>query len=274
MHIKTGSMDSIVDLRATAVSGVGAATSWSVLKSADEAYPLPGLVGPLCVMEAVHEPAQPARRDFIIQVAQAFVGVGGAITIWPFLDQMNPNKATPGPEVKEVDLSAIRLGQTISVQWRGMPIFIRHRTPEETRMARSVRLTELPDGFARNAALPAKAPADDANRTKEGHDNWLVVVGMCTHMGCLLKSQEAGSAAATGEGWVCPCHAARFDLSGRVVSGPARSNLPVPPYQFLSGNRIPPWLSLVSDDARVGRWALCGKVQNSPSDFCAPWTEG
>jgi ubiquinol-cytochrome c reductase iron-sulfur subunit len=189
-------------------------------------------------MAEIPQPAEPDRRDFIVLAAQAFVGVGGAIALWPFIDQMNPNKGTPPPDVKEVDLSSIPPGQTIAVQWRGSPIVIRHRTPEEVGMARSVRLSELPDRYARNEALPGKAPAEDANRTKDGHERWLVVVGVCTHMGCLLKSNEVAAARATGEGWVCPCHAARFDLSGRVVSGPARTNLPVPPYAFLSPTRI------------------------------------
>ena len=113
-----------------------------------------------------------------------------------------------------------------------------HRTPEEVRMARSARLAELPDRYARNHAFTKNAPAEDDNRTKDGHESWLVVVGVCTHMGCLLKSNEAAAARATGAGWVCPCHAARFDLSGRVVSGPARTNLPVPPYTFLSAAQI------------------------------------
>src|SRR5947207_8709207 len=119
-----------------------------------------------------------------------------------------------------------------------MPILIRNRTPEEVQLARSSSLSELPDRLARNEALPKMATADDANRTKEGYENWLVVVGVCTHMGCLLRSQEGASAVATGEGWLCPCHAARFDLSGRVVGGPARTNLPVPRYTFLTATRI------------------------------------
>ena len=181
---------------------------------------------------------EPARRDFIIHAAQTFVGVGSAMAIWPFVDQMNPNRGTPGPEVKDVDLRPIRLGETISVQWRGMPILVRNRTPEEVHIARRVSVSGLPDPLARNEALPKAARADDRNRTKEGHDNWLVVVGVCTHMGCNLRSQDSGSAAATGEGWVCPCHAARFDLSGRVVGGPARTNLAVPRYNFVTATRI------------------------------------
>ena len=189
-------------------------------------------------MAEAQNPAQPARRDFIVQAAHAFVGAGGAMTIWPFIDQMNPNRATPLPEVRDVDLSPIQPGQTISVQWKGAPVFIRHRTPEEARIARSTPLSDLPDRFARNEGLPKNTSADDANRTKQGHDNWLVVVGLCTHLGCVLKSQEAAAAVTTGEGWVCPCHAARFDLSGRVRAGPARTNLTVPPYEFLTASRI------------------------------------
>ena len=180
----------------------------------------------------------PARRDVIAQFAQAFVSVGSAIVLWPLIDQMNPNPATPPPQVRDVDLAAIEPGQTVSVSWRGMPICIRNRTPEEVRMARSTRVADLPDHFARNALLPASASAEDANRVKPGHDNWLVVVGLCTHMGCLLKSQSTVVSAPTGEGWFCPCHAARFDLSGRVRSGPARTNLAVPPYQFPAATRL------------------------------------
>jgi ubiquinol-cytochrome c reductase iron-sulfur subunit len=190
------------------------------------------------VMAGIDQAAQPARRDFIVQTAQAFVGVGTAAVLWPFVAQMNPNKGSPPPEVKEVDLTSIQPGQMITVQWRGAPILIRHRTPEEVAIARIARASQLPDRFARNDALPSNAPADDVNRTKVGHDNWLVVVGLCTHMGCFLKSHGPAATLATGEGWLCPCHAARFDLSGRVVSGPARTNLPVPPYIFISDNRI------------------------------------
>jgi ubiquinol-cytochrome c reductase iron-sulfur subunit len=189
-------------------------------------------------MAETHQPALAARRDFIFQVAQAFAGVGSAAALWPFIAQMNPNNATSPPEVKEVDLSSIQPGKTMTLQWRNTPILIRHRTAEEVRMARSVRASELPDRLARNETLPKNAPAEDGNRTKVGHDSWLVVVGLCTHLGCLLQSEEAAAGRATGEGWVCPCHAARFDLSGRVVSGPARTNLPVPPYTFLSATRI------------------------------------
>jgi ubiquinol-cytochrome c reductase iron-sulfur subunit len=177
----------------------------------------------------------PARRDFIVSTAAAFAAVGGAASLWPFLAQMNPNKGTPPPEVADVDLAPIRPGQTVTVMWRRLPIFIRHRTRAEVELARSTPLGDLPDGRARNAMLPDRAPAHDSNRTIEGHDNWLVVVGLCTHLGCLLKAGQPGEA---NEAWFCPCHAARYDLSGRVRAGPARTNLPVPPYRFLSETKI------------------------------------
>jgi len=179
-----------------------------------------------------------ARRDFIVQAAYAFVGVGSAMALWPFIDQMNPNPTTPPPEVKDVDLTTIQPGQTIMVRWRGLPILVRHRTPEDVRIARGAPLSHLVDRSARNEALPKGASADDSNRTQEGHESWLVVVGLCTHLGCLLGPKDAAAAVATGEGWICSCHAARFDLSGRVVGGPARTNLPVPPYRFISPTRI------------------------------------
>jgi ubiquinol-cytochrome c reductase iron-sulfur subunit len=180
----------------------------------------------------------PARRDFIVLTAAAFVAVGGAASLWPFVAQMNPNKGTPPSEVADVDLAQIRPGQTITVTWRRLPIFVRHRTRAEMDLARSTALVDLPDRLARNEMLPEKALAHDANRTIEGHDNWLVVVGVCTHLGCLLMSRQPGATVSADEGWFCPCHAARFDLSGRVRSGPARTNLPVPPYRFLSATKI------------------------------------
>ena len=148
-----------------------------------------------------------ARRDFIVQAAHAFAGVGCAATLWPFIDQMNPTKGTPPPETRDVDLSPIEPGQTKTVAWRGLPVSMRHRAPEEVRGARNVTMSELSDAFARNEALPRNAPASDVNRAKAGHERWLVVVSLCTHLGCLLKA-AVRDAAALAEGWFCPCHAA------------------------------------------------------------------
>lgn len=184
------------------------------------------------------ETRQPCRRDFIVQAAGTFAAVGSAVALWPFVDQMNPHRGTPPPPVTEVDLAPIQPGQAITVLWRGAPIFIRNRTREEVQEARSVSLSHLPDPLARNAALPARTPADDRNRSIAGHENWLVVVGLCTHLGCLLKSSEQAGRRASEEAWFCPCHAARFDVSGRVRGGPARTNLPVPRYQFLTPSKL------------------------------------
>jgi ubiquinol-cytochrome c reductase iron-sulfur subunit len=121
------------------------------------------------------------------------------------------------------------------LRWSGAPFFVRHRTPAEVREVRGTSLVNLPDRLARNAMLPETAPAIDSNRTKEGHEKWLVVSGSCTHLGCALSEPTTDT---PGEVWFCRCHAARFDASGRVRSGPARTNLPVPRYQFLSGSKI------------------------------------
>jgi ubiquinol-cytochrome c reductase iron-sulfur subunit len=180
----------------------------------------------------------PARRDFIVQLACAFAGAGGVAALWPLIDQMSPNPATPPPEVTDVDLAPIEPGQAVTVRWRGLPIVVRHRMPEEVHIARSTPVAHLRDRLARNEALPRSTPADDANRTKAGHESWLVVVAICTHLGCQVRSQGSAEAVTTDEGWFCPCHAARFDLSGRVRSGPAPTNLAVPPYRFLSATRL------------------------------------
>ena len=150
---------------------------------------------------------------------------------------MNPHKGTSPPETRDVDLGLIEPGQMKTIAWRGLPVAIRSRTPDEVRGARNVTMSELPDALARNEALPKNAPASDANRTKAGHEQWLVVVSLCTHLGCRL-TRTGREALTTSEGWFCPCHAARFDLSGRVRGGPARTNLPGPRYEFVSPTKI------------------------------------
>lgn len=181
--------------------------------------------------------ARPHRRDFISLANCAFIGVGVASSCWPLMAHMNPHRGTPAREAVDVDLTSVRFGQTINVSWRGKPISIRHRTPAEVELMRNVDMRDVRDPFARNEALSETAPASDANRTQEGHENWVAVVSVCTHMGCLLRPAHCSEVAA-GEGWICPCHAARFDLSGRVRAGPALTNLPVPPYRFLTPTRI------------------------------------
>jgi ubiquinol-cytochrome c reductase iron-sulfur subunit len=179
----------------------------------------------------------PVRRDFIVQAALSYAGVGSAVALWPFLHQMNPHSATPALNITEVDLAPIGPGEAITVMWKGNPVIVRHRTVEEVLRARAVSVHVLHDTLARNDALPKRALATDDNRTKHGHEQWLVVIGLCTHLGCRLQPATV-TGADDDEGWFCPCHAARFDVSGRVRGGPARTNLAVPPYRFLSPSRI------------------------------------
>jgi ubiquinol-cytochrome c reductase iron-sulfur subunit len=181
-----------------------------------------------------NSPSAPTRRDFLFVATGSMAAVGGALATWPLIAQMNPAAGiTPGTVL--VDLAPIRPGQAIMVAWRGQPVVIRHRTPDEIALARNTAPNDLPDPYARNAALPEKAPATDANRTIARQPQWLVVIGRCTHLGCLLIGRDLPDGV---EGWFCPCHAARFDLSGRVRGGPARTNLEVPPWRFVGANRI------------------------------------
>jgi ubiquinol-cytochrome c reductase iron-sulfur subunit len=173
-----------------------------------------------------------SRRDFLSVCTGCFATAGAACTTWPFVAQLAPSRAVAAESIA-VDLPAIRPGQSITIAWRQQPIIIRHRTAEEIAIAGNGSIESLPDPLARNATLPSDTRALDANRTRAGRPEWLVVVGICTHLGCRLGA-AMGRDVTSGVGWFCPCHAARFDLSGRVRSGPARTNLPIPPYRFLA----------------------------------------
>lgn len=162
------------------------------------------------------------RRDFIVLTAQAMAAVGGAAVIWPFIDSMNPAADTLALSSTELDLSPIAEGQAITIKWRGKPVFIRHRTADEVKEAQSVEMKDLPD------------PQPDAERVKQGKEQWLVMVGVCTHLGCVPLGNRSGDY----HGWFCPCHGSHYDTSGRIRKGPAPTNLAVPPYAFLSDNRI------------------------------------
>jgi ubiquinol-cytochrome c reductase iron-sulfur subunit len=187
---------------------------------------------------AAHGAEEHTRRDFIVIAAQAFVGVGAALALWPFIHQMNPDASTQALASTEVDLAPIKEGQAITVLWRGKPVFIRNRTPEEIEKAKAVKLSELSDTSARNDDLPEKAPATDVNRTKNGHENWLVLVGICTHLGCIPKGQSMSDSRGDYGGWFCPCHGSHYDTAGRIRKGPAPRNLEVPPYEFVSATKI------------------------------------
>ena len=164
-----------------------------------------------------NQPTDETRRDFLVLTAQAMAGIGAAACVWPLIDQMNPSADVLALASTEVDLSPIAEGQEIKVMWRGKPVFIRHRTAKEIEEAKDVKLDDLPD------------PQPDSARVKEGKEQWLVMVGVCTHLGCVPLGH-----AGEHDGWFCPCHGSHYDASGRIHAGPAPLNLPVPPYEFVS----------------------------------------
>ncbi|MCB1510419.1 MAG: ubiquinol-cytochrome c reductase iron-sulfur subunit [Hyphomicrobiaceae bacterium] len=166
------------------------------------------------------------RRDFLTLAGPAFFAVGGAVTLWPFIAQMNPDAGAQALASIDVDLAPVKKGQAITVLWRGKPVFIRNRSEDEVAAAKKVPLADLPD------------PQTDQQRTKKGHENWLVTVGICTHLGCIPKGQSLGDAKGDYGGWFCPCHGSHYDTAGRIRKGPAPRNLEVPPYEFVSATKI------------------------------------
>jgi ubiquinol-cytochrome c reductase iron-sulfur subunit len=169
---------------------------------------------------------EPTRRDFLTLAGPAFFAVGGAATLWPFIHQMNPDAGALALSSVEVNLAPVKEGQAITIMWRGKPVFIRNRTKKEIDEALAVKLADLPD------------PATDAERTKAGHEKWLVLVGVCTHLGCIPKGQALGDVRGDYDGWFCPCHGSHYDTAGRIRKGPAPRNLVVPPYEFKSDTQI------------------------------------
>jgi ubiquinol-cytochrome c reductase iron-sulfur subunit len=180
----------------------------------------------------------PSRRDVILIGAGAFAAIGGAAVLWPLLDQMNPDASTLSLASTEVDIAPIEEGQAITVMWRGKPIFIRHRTAKEIEEAKDVKLDKLIDPLARNANLPEDAPATDANRAASEREPWLVMIGICTHLGCIPKGQAVGDYKGEFGGWFCPCHGSQYDTAGRIRIGPAPQNMYIPPYAFSSDTKI------------------------------------
>ncbi|HZF74437.1 MAG TPA: ubiquinol-cytochrome c reductase iron-sulfur subunit [Acetobacteraceae bacterium] len=164
------------------------------------------------------------RRDFLKLTTGAFAVVGVGVVAWPFVHSMNPSRDVLALASTEVDLTPIAAGQAVTVMWRGKPVFVRHRTPEEIQLARSVPLSELKD------------PAPDQSRVKR--DQWLVVLGVCTHLGCVPLGQKPTDARGNFNGWFCPCHGSHYDTSGRIRLGPAPTNLAVPEYNFTSDTQI------------------------------------
>ena len=188
---------------------------------------------------------EPTRRDFLYIATGMFAGLGVAGVAWPFIDQMNPDASAKALASIEVDVKDLKPGQLMTVLWRGKPVFIRHRTEEEVKRARQARAKDLKDGNefkdpdARNAMQPPGTLAVDENRTLPGKEDWLVLIGVCTHLGCIPKDQWLGNEGNSDfEGWFCPCHGSHYDISGRIRKGPAPRNLAVPKYAFISDTVI------------------------------------
>lgn len=181
--------------------------------------------------EAVGEPT---RRDFLYLTTGMAGAVGAVSVAWPFIDQMRPDASTLALASIEVNVAALQSGMSLTVKWRGKPVFIRNRTPEEVTAAAAVPLDQLKDPVARNANLPADAQATGADRSGgQGKENWIVMIGSCTHLGCVPLGQS-------GEynGWFCPCHGSVYDTAGRIRKGPAPQNLAIPAFKFTSDTVI------------------------------------
>lgn len=176
---------------------------------------------------------EPTRRDFLYIATGAVGVVGGALVAWPLVDQMNPDQAALALATIEVDISSIETGQSLTVKWRGKPVFIRNRTEKEINDAKAVPLSDLKDPVARNDNLNAAAPAADENRAAVGKENWLVQLGVCTHLGCVPLGEQGPYG-----GWFCPCHGSVYDTAGRIRQGPAPENLLIPKYEFTSDTTI------------------------------------
>lgn len=180
---------------------------------------------------ATNETAEPTRRDFLYIATGAVGAVGVAFAAWPFIHQMNPDAAALALASTEVDISSLEEGQSITVNWRGKPVFIRYRTEAEIEAAKKVKVDELPDQDARNANLGDDATASDQNRGVKGKEHLIVMIGTCTHLGCVPLGL-----AGEFKGWFCPCHGSHYDTAGRIRKGPAPENMPIPPFQFLDDN--------------------------------------
>tara|TARA_B100001121_G_scaffold119330_1_gene104770 strand:- start:968 stop:1543 length:576 start_codon:yes stop_codon:yes gene_type:complete len=184
------------------------------------------------------DPKEPSRRDFIFLATGAFAAAGVVGVAWPLVHQMNPDATALALSKIEVDISQLDRGQAITVKWRGKPVFIRRRTDEEIQMASRVDVNSLPDKNARNYNLSSDSSATDANRSLDESKEWLVMVGVCTHLGCVPKGQSLGDTKGDFGGWYCPCHGSHYDTAGRIRKGPAAKNLDIPMAEFINQNVI------------------------------------
>ena len=164
------------------------------------------------------------RREFLYLAAGAITAVGAAGVAWPFINSLNPSADVLALASTEVDLSQIEVGQSVTVTWRGKPVFIRHRTEDEILAAEADNTAEMVD------------PQTDESRVEK--PQWLILVGVCTHLGCVPLGQKTGESRGEFGGWFCPCHGSHYDTSGCIRKGPAPLNLLVPEYEFLNDTNV------------------------------------
>lgn len=175
-------------------------------------------------MAHAHDLPDSGRRDFLLYATAALGAAGAAVSLWPFVHSMNPAADILALSTTEVDLAPIAVGQAVTAMWQGKPVFIRHRTAGEIDAARAVPPESLPD------------PAADGDRVTR--PEWLVVIGICTHLGCVPLGQKASDPRGQFAGYFCPCHGSHYDTAGRIRKGPAPRNLDIPPHRFLDGGRL------------------------------------
>ena len=184
------------------------------------------------------------RRDFLMIATGAVAGVGGALALWPFISQMSPDAAVLAMASIEVDLAPIAEGQSVTLKWRGNPVFVRHRTKPEIEASKAVTMADLKDPVSRNDNINGVGDATDANRVIAGKEQYLIMMGVCTHLGCVPDGANPNREFAVVEGnaktggWFCPCHGSQYDTAGRIRKGPAPENLEVPIYKYLSDTKI------------------------------------
>lgn len=181
-------------------------------------------VGQSAAVEA--GPGEPRRRDFLYVATAAFAGAGVLPVAWSLVDQMNPSADVLALASIDLDLAAVQPGQAIKASWRGKPVFARHLTPDEMAAARKVDVSTLRD------------PQKLEDRTKPGNEQWLITLGVCTHLGCVPLGAAEGEVKGDFGGYFCPCHGSHYDTAARIRKGPAPKNLEVPPYQFRSPTSV------------------------------------
>jgi ubiquinol-cytochrome c reductase iron-sulfur subunit len=167
--------------------------------------------------------SNPGRREFLTATATVAGALGVGACVWPLINSMNPSKDVLSMGTTDVDISKIAKGGSLTVMWRGKPVFIKHRTEAEIETLANVKPEDLLD------------PEEDKKRAK--NPQWLVVIGVCTHLGCVPNGQKPSENKGSFGGWFCPCHGSEYDASGRVRKGPAPKNLEIPPYTFVNDGK-------------------------------------